>query len=537
MKDGRKRQLDPPHLTRRHFFKLSSAATALSALSLPVAGSRGAGVLADEIHQKVRNREETTTVVPVEIDGPIANPYMGWGLWAGAYNDFTAARYGQPYTLADNTTRFGDDAPLFNWVMLDWPWDKVEPVEGKFEWDEFDAIIKYWSARGKQFVVRFWVSEDPGWNGHPGEQVVPSWIWKKGVRYLEYAGEGGVKRREPDYADPSYKQIYLPALSNLLRSFAAQYDRVNTPVALLQVMGYGAWADWATWYSHYKFPSLEAKHEILGEIMYTYISIFKHIRLMEMAAGDWDHAEMKTLKERMYSKALDIAVAHKFALIWTGFIDGLGDRWDHDEMEEYWRRDPIVAEGNWCYQDMKAQKIHGTPIENLDVALDWHANYSHFYTDAIAYKLEMAQDRTFLEHGLDRGGLGYRLVPTSLTWPSALPAGNLLVFRQRWVNRNVGRLYEWHPLKLYLTDPNGGEEFGKVDISFDERQWIRGETYSMISVFQLPKNLAPGFYDVRIALVDETGKPRIALGIEGRDSEGRYKVGEIEILPYDGPAG
>jgi hypothetical protein len=301
-------------------------------------------------------------------------------------------------------------------------------------------------------------------------------------------------------------------------------------------MGYGHWADWATWYSHYQFPSLEVKHTTLAAIMDTYISIFQHMQLVEMAAADWDAKDIKTMQDHLYSKALDVALAHHFGLVWTGFIDGLTG-WDRDIKDRYWQDVPIIAEGNWCYEDMKSQKVHGTPDENLNLVLDWHANYAHFYTDAIAYKLEVSQDQKFLERGLRIGGLGYRFVPTSLSWPGELPAGNRMVVRQTWVNRNVGRLYLQHPLKLYLTDPQGTEKFSEVDSSFDERGWVADEPHTLMSVFHLPKDLPAGSYDVRVALVDGKGKPRIALGIEGRDAEGRYKIGQIRVLPYNGPAG
>lgn len=481
-------------------------------------------------------QERLQAALPAEIESPVNNPYMGWGLWTGAYNDFTAARYAQPLSVSDNTTSFGDDAPLFSWVLLDWPWVKVEPHEGEFDWREFDAIVNYWAVRGKVFFVRFWVTDDPGWNGKSGGVPCPDWLWQKGVSYREYTGNGGVRRREPDYADPSFKQIYLPALQDLLRAFAARYDRPGTPIGLLQVMGYGHWADWATWYSHYQFPSLDVKHAILAAIMNTYIPIFRHIQLVEMADTDWNAKDFRTLEHQLYTKALDVALEHRFGLLWTGFIDGLGG-WNRDIKDRYWRDDPIIAEGNWCYEDMKSQKIHGTPGENLDKVLDWHANYAHFYTDATAYKWEMSQDRDFLERGLRSGGLGYRLAPASLSWAGELPAGHLMVVRQTWVNRNVGRLYLQHPLRLYLTDQQGVEKFSEVDTSFDERGWVKGEQYNLISVFHLPKSLPTGTYDVRIALVDEKGKPRIALAIEDRDAEGRYRIGRLRVLPYDGPVG
>jgi hypothetical protein len=149
----------------------------------------------------------------------------------------------------------------------------------------------------------------------------------------------------------------------------------------------------------------------------------------------------------------------------------------------------------------------------------------------------MREDRANFERGLESGGLGYRLVPTSLSWPRQVPAGNLLLVRQTWVNRNVARLYVQHPLKLYLTDAQGTEKFSESDTSFDERSWVRGKDYSLISVFHLQKELPPGVYDVRIALADGAGKPRIRLGIDGADSELRYKVGEIRILPPEKVAG
>jgi hypothetical protein len=483
---------------------------------------------------KAADPDQWITVAPVEIQTPLPNPYMGWGIWAGprqyGYNE-------EPFSVQANTTGFGDEAALFNWVLIDWDWASIEPTEGQFNWTDFDAVVNYWKARHKQFVVRFWVTDDAGWNGHPGAPVLPAWIWSKGLRYDEYKGNGGVMQREPLYADASFQSVYLPELRKLLQSFAERYDKPDTPIVYLQVMGYGHWADWAAWYSHYKFPSVEVKHGILTNIMQVYIQTFKYIPLMEMGDWDWNASEFQTMQDHLYNKALDVALAHHFGLIWTGFIDGLG-HWDRDIMETYWQRDPVIAEGNWNYDDLVNQKVHGTFAENLEVALTWHANYTHYYFGSPVYKRAMSQQPDVIRRGLEPGGLGYRLAPLTLSWRISVPAGDLLVLKQDWENRNVGRLYVRQPLKLYLTDAEGNEKFSEIDTSFDETQWVRDEDYPLISVFHLPKELAPGIYDVRIALADAiTGSPAIDLGIEGRDRQGRYKVGEIRIGQYNGPAG
>jgi hypothetical protein len=155
--------------------------------------------------------------------------------------------------------------------------------------------------------------------------------------------------------------------------------------------------------------------------------------------------------------------------------------------------------------------------------------------DAESYKRAMREDRNHFEKGLQSGGLGYRLVLTRASWSEEIPAGNLFLLLEQWVNRNVGRLYKRHPLKVYLTDAEGNEKFSEVDRSFDETDWVAGETYPVISVFHLPKALAPGAYDVRVALVDGAGRPRIRLAIEGADSSGRYKLGSIRIHPPVAP--
>jgi Domain of unknown function (DUF4832) len=171
----------------------------------------------------------------------------------------------------------------------------------------------------------------------------------------------------------------------------------------------------------------------------------------------------------------------------------------------------------------------------LRVYADWHANYAHYYMDAESYKRAMREDRTHFEKGLQSGGLGYRLVLTRASWREEVPAGDLFLLDQEWANRNVGRLYKPHPLKLYLTDAAGLARFEELDQAFDQTSWIQSGTYPVISVFHLPRNLTPGAYDLRIALVDETGQPRIKLAIEGQDAQGRYELGAMAVPPHGVP--
>lgn len=507
-------------ITRRNALK----ALAMATTGGPVLGALPAVADARDDSQ-VWVDEKLKTAKPEEISGPLINPYMGWGIWAGPrYFD------GRAFTLEYNTTGFGDDAPLFGWLLIDWMWSDLEPQEGQYHWDELDAIINYWAQRHKQVELRVWITDDPGWDRAPGNKVCPDWLWNDGVHYHEYMGLGHTKKREPAYADPSYERIYIPKARRFLTALTERYDKPNGPVFLWGCMGYGQWGEWHTLVSHYAWPNEDVKHRVLAKVVNMYADVFRNHQLSISYCIDHDNDRVKNLKDFMYRQALDVAVADDFALARHGFIDGL-DHWDDLFMQKYWRRQPMWAEGDWSYTEMKDQGTHGTFNENLDIMLAWHSNYAHFYMDADSYKRAMREDRPSHERGLQAGGLGYRLVLTDAAWKDELHAGDLLLLRQRWVNRNAGRLYKQFPLKLYLIDANGNERYSEIDRGFDQTAWIAGVSYPVISVFHLPKDLTPSVYEMYLALVDSEGNPHIWLGISGKDGKGRYKLGTVRILP------
>ena len=465
------------------------------------------------------------TVFPEEHNELLTNPHMGWGLWAGPrYFD------GRSFSLDYNTTGFGDDAPLFGWVLIDWMWRDLEPKGGEFYWKDLDTLIDYWARRGKEIELRIWITDDPGWAGAPGNEVCPDWLWASGVKYRAYVGEGKARKKEPDYTDPSYEKLYLPKARRFLEELAARYDRAESPVSLWGAMGYGQWGEWHTMWSHYPWPSVQVKHNVLAKIVAMYAEVFKVKPLVISYCFDDDRDEVRSVDDYLYRQALDVAIEKGFALARHGFIDGLL-MYDRLIMERFWRTAMMWAEGNWSYTAVKNEGVHGTLEENIQVMVEWHSNYAHFYMDAASYRRAIREDKAAFENGLGSGGIGYRLVPVQLSWPEELPAGDLLMLHSTWVNRNAGRLYVRYPLQIYLTDANGVEKWSAKDPSFTQTNWVRGERYEVDTLLTTSTKLAPGEYDVRIAMVDAAGKPAIRLAIQGEDSQHRYKIGTLQIAP------
>ena len=466
------------------------------------------------------------TVAFSEHNRPLVNPYMGWGLWAGPrYYD------GRPFTVEYNTAGFGDNAPLFKWVLIDWMWSDLEPQEGRYYWKDLDAILDYWASRDKQVYLRVWITDDPGWNGAPGNEVCPEWLWTEGVKFRAYTGESNSKKREPDYLDPSYESIYLPKARRFLSGLAARYDRKDSPVILWGAMGYGQWGEWHTMWSHYPWPDRDVKHAVLKKLVEMYSDIFKVRPVMISYCFDDDQRQVTSLEDFHYRQALDVALSKHFALARHGFIDGLL-LYDYLTMEKYWPQAAMLAEGDWSYLDVKNHGTHGTLEENIAVMAQWHSNFGHFYMDAESYKRAMREDREAFENGLRSGGIGYRLLPLTASWPAELHAGDLLMIESRWVNRNTGRLYAHHPLRVYLTDAEGIEKSSAPDRAFTPIDWVSGKEYPVTTLIRVPEALQAGTYDLRIAITDpDSGKPAVRLAIEGEDSRMRYRLGTIRILP------
>jgi len=472
-----------------------------------------------------------TTVRPQEIEAPLVNPYCGWGIWAGPR--FYDSR---PFSLQYDTKGFGDDAPLFSWVLIDWMWSDLEPKEGRLEWEDLDAVVDYWKARNKQLVVRLWVTTDPGWAGAPGNKACPDWLWEAGVKHHEYKAEGGVKQRCPAYADPTWETIYLPKLKRFLGAYRDRYEKNGGAIILDHVMGFGDWGEWHTMWSHYPWPSREKKREVLGKVIRAYLDVFapnqpegEAVRKLAIAhVYDDDCGGDTPLVEAINRQALDLALAKGFALTRNGFIDGLGG-WPNDLMDKYWSDHQLIGEGNWSYEQVKKDKTHGSVAEHVNAFVRFHSAYAHLYMHAASYRQAMAEDRGEFERALRSKGIGYRFVLTAAAWESKRSPGQTLTLRQEWLNRNASWCVYPYRLRVFLMDSGGEVAWSEVNQAFDPRSWLAGTTYPAESAFRLPADLKPGDYDLRIALVDETGQPRVRLGIEGADPALRYQLGSVRI--------
>ena len=104
-------------------------------------------------------------------------------------------------------------------------------------------------------------------------------------------------------------------------------------------------------WSHYRWPSVDVKHQVLAQIVNMYADTFTVLPCISYCF-DSDRKEVMSLDDFLYRQALDVALAKGFALARHGSIDGLG-AWDTAVMRRYWQKAVMLAEGNWSYADIK----------------------------------------------------------------------------------------------------------------------------------------------------------------------------------------
>jgi hypothetical protein len=468
---------------------------------------------------------EQITVNPVEISDVLHNPDMGWCFYSFGCR-----------SVEDNTTNFlPDDAPLLDIVILDFMWTHLEPENNVFNWDVMDGIIDYWTSRGKQYSMRICMSYyDWSYSGgwwYPCDPETtwdkcdpPDWLFDElgcGYDTITIAGKN-LKR--PHYNDP----IFLEQHQELLNAVAARYDAPDNKSCFMEIRSYGAWGEWHDCGpftgspGSYVWPNSTVKHDTLAALITQHTDAFQYTPFC-IAGWKEEGETYADFDDYMYKFAYDVSESLGVMNRRDGFpgVDTNPTAYWDRRLWDHWPEIPTIGETtgsgiSWsCYNRM----------------LDYHVNVANTWiSKQSTYDTQMTDLQDMFEAGLKAGGLGYRFVLSSATYDDRVLAGGVFALKQTWVNRNVGRAYRVYPLKVYFIDPDTGKEiWSAVDGKFDQTSWIKGQSYNVTSRFSLPAEVPSGTYDLRVAMVDGTGKPVISLAIAGGDTQKRYRIGSVIV--------
>jgi Domain of unknown function (DUF4832) len=109
-----------------------------------------------------------------------------------------------------------------------------------------------------------------------------------------------------------------------------------------------------------------------------------------------------------------------------------------------------------------------------------------------------------------------------LEYPSRVTRGSMAAVNMWWFNAGIAPVYRSYTLALAIGDT-------VIPLDADVQRWLPGDAVYENTI-AVPRELAPGRYPLRVGMLDPaTRRPAIQLAIAGRQPDGWYHVGEIEV--------
>ncbi len=433
-------------------------------------------------------------VRPVEIHGVLVNPGMGIQTFQ-RYNDdalnpgveWSEAGPTQPLIAPPNKPDF----PASTVAYCRWHWSTIEPEQGQIHWEIIDLALREAHRHRQRLLFRL-MPYDPK---HP----LPEWYRKSGARRANTEASKDGNIWQPDFSDP----LYFKYWSTLITEAGKRYDgHPDLDAVDISTVGY-----WGEGWSDY-MPEFAVQRKLID----VYLKAFRKTPLLM----NFDEPEA-------LSYGTSNGAGWRFDCLgdmrkkWAHMLDFYPEQIARAGIQDVWRTAPVSMETcgvpeSWFRQGWDVKYI-------LNEALRWHVSTLNVKSSAIpkAWKEEFDD---FERH------MGYRFALRRAAWQQQVQPGESLGLSTWWVNEGVAPVYR--PYILAFRFSSSGQS-AVVRTDADIRKWLPGDAVFDGPLF-VPEGLAPGEYQLSVALLDaNTLQPAIRLAIEGRDPDGWYALGAVQI--------
>ncbi|MEK7404767.1 MAG: DUF4832 domain-containing protein, partial [Acidobacteriota bacterium] len=389
------------------------------------------------------------------------------------------------------------DFPDTSLAYFRWFWSQLEPEPGSYRWEIIDNALEGARRRGQTLDFRLM----PYDQGHP----LPEWYRNSGARRANKPTDQDGNIWSPDAGDP----LYLKHWSALVRAAGARYDG-HPYLNSVDVSSVGYWGEgWGPYLPDW--PTQQALIDI-------YFEAFRRTPLL------MNFDEPRAL-------AYGVNRGAGWRLDCWGDLGGRGKGMMHmvdmypqqvvrTGIQDAWQRGAVSLETcgtplswkQWSYKDKDIDY-------SLAQALRWHATSINIKSTAIPPEWKSRFEEF-------QKKIGYRFILRKLEHPRAVRAGHMTQVSMWWLNAGVAPVYLEYKLAIELRSP---EAAAVIRTSADPRKWLPGDALVEEPLY-VPETLKPGAYRFRLALLDpRTGQPAIRLAIAGRQPDGWYDLGPIEV--------
>src|SRR5450759_252941 len=213
---------------------------------------------------------------------------------------------------------------------------------------------------------------------------------------------------------------------------------------------------------------------------------------------------------------------------WTHMYDYYPQGIINFGMKDAWGKAPVSLEVCGTIKSWKGEKgsceyCQGYNIDDvnyiIDETLKWHISSFNAKSSGVPEEWQPLIDRWLKK-------MGYRFVLRSFSYPEFVASDEKLNFKSWWDNKGVAPIYKKFLLAIRLTNEKRSEV---IITDADINTWFPGDNLYDDAIF-VPQDMPAGIYQLQIGIVDrQSHEPKVNLAIEGKDTEGWYPVGKIEI--------
>ncbi|MGH9326618.1 MAG: DUF4832 domain-containing protein [Terriglobia bacterium] len=442
-----------------------------------------------------QNPDNDVVVHPKEIDTVLVNPGMGVETFqrfnGDALNrDLRWSEAGPTSMVSSGATKPG--FPESSIAYCRWFWSVLEPQHGQFNWKIIDLALVEARKHHQTLAIRMMPYDER----HP----LPEWYRNSGARRANQPSDPDGNIWQPDFSDP----LYLKYWGELVAAAGTRYDgSPNLEMVDISSVGY-----WGEGWSHY-MPAFKYQKALID----IYLKAFKRTPLL--MNFDQQHA-LSYGTEHGSGWRLD-CWGDMGKPWWSEMLRVYPEQVVRAGIQNVWQRSPVSLEscgvvGSWLKYGFDVNYI-------LAQALRWHVSSVNIKSSPIPAQWKPQFDEFEKQ-------MGYRFILRRLEYPREVRRDEMMPVHMWFLNAGVAPVYRKYVLAVQLYSP-GGEAVLKTPA--DVRTWLPGDAVFDGTLY-VPQTLQPGAYQFRVGLLDpRTERPAIKLAIEGRQPDGWYDLGTIQV--------
>ncbi|WP_165822457.1 DUF4832 domain-containing protein [Paenibacillus montanisoli] len=377
-------------------------------------------------------------------------------------------------------------------------WRFLEPEEGQYQWALIDKALA--TARERKQTLMFRVAP----YGQAKGSDVPDWYRNKVGKMTKAQKKHDWWKVDPE--DPRYVRHFGGLIQAFGRRYDGHPDLDSVDMSIVGPWGEGAGSALLTQ------PTREA-------LVDCYIDSIKKTPLMMLLTDEQTN--------RYGLSRGDVGFRVDCLGDMGGCWENQGD-WSHmndyypqqiilSGMQDAWKKAPISFEVCWVVQHWKDK---GWDIDYIiDQSLKWHISTFNAKSSPIPKEWQPQVNRWLKK-------MGYRFALRKFAYPAVVHPGGKMAISSWWENLGAAPCYREFPLALRLRNDHCSEI---IVTGADIRQWLPGDSL-FDSTINIPAAIAPGHYLLELGLLDpHSWQPAIQLAIQGRQSDGWYAMGNIEV--------